>query len=92
MALFAFVPSVAHIVLPHVLDEVDLLEALWSGGTRQGSTSEKGKNKEMHVVTCSHPAPPPHKSKNGSREQKLQSYLRKGAFSSISSSVSSEER
>ena len=30
MALLASIPSVAHIVLPHVLDEVDLLEALWS--------------------------------------------------------------
>lgn len=41
MALFASIPSVARIVLPHVLYEVDLLEALWSGWTRQGSTSKK---------------------------------------------------
>lgn len=25
------IPSIAHIMLPHVLDEVDLLETLWSG-------------------------------------------------------------
>lgn len=40
MGLFSFIPSIAHIMLPHVLDEVDLFEALWSGWTWEGSASK----------------------------------------------------